>query len=164
MGASFYMAANQAMELISSQTLAAPAASFTAVAIPSLKYKAIVMFAAIKHATGDANIKMLFNGDAGNNYTGQYVLGATAAVTAATSSPSYAYAGSFTNTVSTACEWSFCPSTSIQKAWRGSCARSVYSYALGGIWNNTNPITTVQILASAGNIDAGSELHIYGVK
>lgn len=165
-----------AVTLISSQTLASPAATITFASIPQTFKNLWVKVSAQGSLSGPETFQMNLNGDAGNNYSSTYYYAAPAGnvVNTSASGAALAVIGAIDgNTGGSTIDLHFNGySGGFSKTWHGTSANaggnvtnatSFLLQPLAGHWNSTAAITQIVFSLLLGNFAAGSTFSLYGI-
>ncbi len=128
----------------------------------------VILINAAASDAADRWIAFRLNGDGGNNYSSQEIRGTAAAAAASRyDSTSYAHSGLFNGTnIANAYSggiliFPHAFNTSNQKAFlslTGSLETTVQ--VTTGRWSNVNAITSIEVYANSGNMQAGSTFHL----
>lgn len=149
-------------ELLSEETLAAPAGSFTAVTIPTCKQILVIIEGSVS-AGGDA-VGVRLNADAGANYRYNYVRNVVNVVSgnrAAGSAFAYGHLPSGTDALTIT--WLFDNSnTTKNRTYQARGCDYDAQYIMAGRWDSTNAITSVQgINGGVITFAAGSRCSVF---
>lgn len=125
----------------------------------------------IANSGSGTNVNMRFNSDSGTNYTYHSLDGdgATAAASGAITRTStfcgYMTASQYGVSVTDILDYGSTTKNKTVRTFHGSDANGSGSVMVrSGVWLNTNAITTIEIIAAAGNFTTASTFALYGIK
>ena len=161
--------------LVEAKSLSTAVASVTFSSIPQI-YTDLVLKISARQGSENAH-SFRFNGDSGNNYSHQ-ILGtdgssASSALTTGAPqivargiNPGGATANTFGNLeyyIPNYTNTSYYKTVSVDGV-NETNATEIYSGLVAGIWNSTSAVTSIEILARAGNLVQYSTFYLYGIK
>jgi hypothetical protein len=152
-------------EPIETKTLGTAQASVTFSSIPAT-YTDLVL---VVQGTSTVNepILMQFNGDTGSNFSWTQI-GADAGGTFSTRASSQtSIRGGFSNTAQgnqIVQIMNYSNSTTHKTSLSRSNIANVGVRAIAGLWRNTNAITSITVIQSAGNFSSSCTFTLYGIK
>jgi hypothetical protein len=155
----------QNFKLLSSETLAAPAATFTSVTIPS-GYKFIMMYiTAQQSASANTAFYMTFNADGGANYNYQQLTGTAAAVASAQAAAQTAanICSVTTGTNTFQIFVTIANGATLTKSYQANGGTYDRVSCYSGYWNSAAAITAIVVGNNSNNFVTGSQLLVYGV-
>jgi len=155
---------------IATQTLGTATASVTFSNIPQ-NYTDLIIVGSTTHTSANNNTYVQFNGDTAANYGSNYMFGTGSSasggrISAGTLGIPADYSSSTTNPSMFRFHLMNYTNTNMYKSIvsRNDEASSTQALALAGMWKSYNPITSLTMTVSAGNIASGSTFTIYGIK
>ena len=153
-------------------TTASGSASFVTFSSIASTWTDLVLVSSSQTTSGsDTLIQMQFNSDTGSNYSRTFLYGTgSTAGSGRTSNATELSIGVIP--ASSSSNWAT-TKTSIQNysnstTYKTAITRNDYTgdaaYAGVGLWRSTSAITSIKVIASAGNFSSGSTFTLYGIK
>lgn len=151
---------------IASQTLGSAAASVTFSSIPQ-GYTDLIIVNSVKTTGGNADsMRYVFNGST-TGYSNTYLYGnGSSAVSGRQTSQSVAFYGNVSSTEFSAITTNLqnYSNSTTYKSFLSRTSDNNWAMAYVNLWQNTSPITSIEISINSGNIAAGSTFSIYGIQ
>jgi hypothetical protein len=160
------MAAGSTYTPIATTTLGSAAASYTFSSI-SGSYTDLVVVVNSKR-TSAGNLAVQFNGDTGSNYSYTYLYGSGSAASSSRGSNQSDVVGDYyasgTWGITTVNVMNYSNSTTYKTSlFRGNDGGGNGVMTTVTLWRNTAAITSILVKNSAGNLDVGTTLTLYGI-
>jgi hypothetical protein len=159
------------IEAISTTYLEADDASVTFSGIPTT-YEHLQLRVSVIGTSGLQNALYYLNGDTtGGNYARHYMYGGGSSIYAAavTGSPMWGLVPASTANPTYGCavidilDYRNTNKNTTLTGFYGQTATDIYSFFASSLWDNTAPVTSVQLLPAAGSFGRGSEFTLYGL-